>query len=169
MVDEADEPVATASRQRVHSERLLHRAVHVLLLDDDARLLLQHRSASKRTYPGRWTSSASGHVAAGEAPRKAARREVKEELGITAPTVAFVGTSRFEDDSVGEREIIHVFTGRVEGVDLDPDPGEVQGTRWVPLARVSSLIEASPGRFAPSFVPAFELAADRLRAPEEGA
>lgn len=169
VVDAGDDPVGAASRRRVHKEGLLHRAVHVLLFDAEDRLLLQQRSETKRTYPGLWTSSASGHVEAGEDPSVAARREVDEELGIAAPPLAFLGRVRFEDDDAGEREIMHVFTGRVQGANLDPDPSEVQGTRWVPLGRLEAWMRDAPDHFAASFGPVLEHARDRVEMLREGA
>lgn len=168
IVDAEDDPVATASRRRVHKEGLLHRAVHVLLFDAENRVLLQHRSETKRTYPGLWTSSASGHVGAGEEPLVAARREIDEELGVVAPPLAFLGRVRFEDADVGEREIMHVFMGRVQGPGLDPDPSKVQGTRWVPLGRLEAWMMEASDRFAASFGPVLEHARGKVEMLGEG-
>lgn len=168
VVNEDGEPVGTAFRGRVHEEGLLHLAVHVLLFEE-GRVLLQRRSGSKRTYAGSWTSSASGHVVAGEAPLAAARREVEEELGVASPLLSWLGRVRFEDERVGERELTHVFMGDGGGLVLDPDPSEVEETWWVPCERLSSLVEEDRDRFAASFLPVWAFALDRLVRPEEGA
>lgn len=161
VVNENDEPIATATRREVHEEALLHRAVHVLLTDDDERLLLQRRSMDKRTYPGLWTSSASGHVPSGVPPIGAARREASEELGIDPPAMGPVGTVRVEELDVGEREIVHVFLGSYDG-EVDPDPAEVVETGRFEPQTVAGWLEDDPGRLADTFVPVFEHVADRL-------
>lgn len=161
VVNENDEPIGTATRREVHEETLLHRAVHVLLTDGEGRVLLQRRSMDKRTYPGLWTSSASGHVPAGEPPIAAARRETSEELGIEPPAMGPVGTVRVEELEIGEREVVHVFLGRYEG-EVDPDPSEVAETDRFDPETVVAWIEDDPGRLADTFVPVLEHVADRL-------
>jgi 8-oxo-dGTP diphosphatase len=57
------------------------------LLRDGNRVLLCHRSASRRWYPNVWDLP-GGHVEDGESPRTALVRELREELGITVPQPA---------------------------------------------------------------------------------
>jgi isopentenyl-diphosphate delta-isomerase type 1 len=85
VVDDQDRPLGVRPRWLVHRDGLRHRAVHVLLFDPAGRLYLQRRSQAKDTHPGKWTSSASGHVDPGEDYDAAAIRELDEELGLTAP------------------------------------------------------------------------------------
>src|SRR5690349_12357388 len=82
VVDEHDRVVGQAPRSVVHAQKLLHRAVHVFVLNSRSELLLQKRSALKDEYPLCYTSSASGHLSAGESYEAAAPRELKEELGL---------------------------------------------------------------------------------------
>ncbi|MBI4800417.1 MAG: NUDIX domain-containing protein [Desulfarculus sp.] len=87
VVDEQDRPQGVRPRWLIHRDGLPHRAVHVLVFDGQGRLYLQRRSPAKDTFPGRWTSSASGHVDPGEDYGQAARRELMEELGLEAPLI----------------------------------------------------------------------------------
>src|SRR5476649_1258680 len=82
VVDEQDRVLRRESRGEVHRKRLLHRAVHVLLFNSRGEVYLQRRSATKDTYPNRWTTSCSGHVDAGEDYDTAVIRELAEELGL---------------------------------------------------------------------------------------
>src|SRR5215472_10054324 len=82
VVDEHDRVVAQAPRSVVHAQKLLHRAVHIFVLNSRGELLLQKRSATKDEYPLCYTSSASGHLSAGETYETAAPRELAEELGL---------------------------------------------------------------------------------------
>lgn len=162
VVDPEDQVVGQAPRREVHDQGLLHRAVHVLLLDGQDRLLLQRRAETKRTYAGLWTSSASGHVPTGQGPATAARRETEEELGLGPADLSPVGRTRFDDPSVGEHEICHVFVGRATD-EPDPDPAEVAEVRPVLLGAVDGRLRRAPERFAPSFSPAYDLARQALR------
>jgi isopentenyldiphosphate isomerase len=60
----------------------MHRAVHILLFNSRGELFLQKRSMSKDEQPGKWDSSAAGHVDSGEDYLACAEREIAEELGI---------------------------------------------------------------------------------------
>lgn len=84
VVDENDCVIAIKTRGEIHAEGLMHRAVHILLFNSKGELFLQKRSMSKDEQPGKWDSSAAGHVDSGEAYLDCARREITEELGIVA-------------------------------------------------------------------------------------
>src|SRR4051812_18180622 len=85
VVDEDDRVIGQAPRSEVHARGLLHRAASVFVFNRDGQLLLQKRSATKDEFPGCWTSSASGHLSAGESYDESAPREMREEIGIDAP------------------------------------------------------------------------------------
>ena len=82
VVDENDTVIGVKTRGEIHARGLMHRAVHILLFNSKHELFLQKRSMSKDEQPGKWDSSAAGHVDSGEAYVDCARREIAEELGI---------------------------------------------------------------------------------------
>jgi len=82
VVNDNDEVIGVRSRGEIHAEGLMHRAVHILLFNSQGKLFLQKRSLSKDEQPGKWDSSAAGHVDTGEAYLDCACREIDEELGI---------------------------------------------------------------------------------------
>ena len=84
VVDENDCVIEVKTRGEIHAKGLMHRAVHILLFNSQGELFLQKRSMSKDEQPGKWDSSAAGHVDSGEAYVDCARREIAEELGIVA-------------------------------------------------------------------------------------
>ena len=51
-------------------------------MNDKKELLLQKRSATKKSHPNCWDISGAGHIMAGESVIDGAIRELKEELGI---------------------------------------------------------------------------------------
>lgn len=121
VVDRSDAVLHLAPRGLIHARGLMHRAVHVLVLAPDGRVYLQKRSHTKDTYPGCWTSSASGHVDPGEGYAQAARRELAEELGldISPEPLAYIPAQ----PATGW-EFTWVFTLRT-GRRPHPDPAEI--------------------------------------------
>ena len=90
VVDQEDRVLYQAARSVVHANGWLHRAVHIFVFNSNGQLLIHRRSATKDEAPLKCTSSASGHLSAGEDYATAAVRELEEELGLNA-AVEFLG------------------------------------------------------------------------------
>jgi len=73
---------------------LVHRAVHVLVVNAAGELLLQKRSARKDIQPGKWDTSVGGHLEPGESYFAAALREMREELGLSGLPLTFLTVRR---------------------------------------------------------------------------
>ncbi len=86
VVDIDDHVIGVKTRGEIHSEGLMHRAVHILVFNQQGELFIQKRSMLKDNNPGLWDSSAAGHVDSGEDYAGCALRELNEELGITVNT-----------------------------------------------------------------------------------
>ena len=115
----------------------------IFLARFDGRILLQHRSPNKTIFPGCWDSSSSFHVTFGETYEQAARRELKEETGISAP-LTYLG--KFSYHIPPENEIVAVFYCRSD----DPikiDPTESSGASFHTRDQVSAI--ASSQKAAP--------------------
>lgn len=72
----------TAMKSEAHKYGWFHKTVHVWFYTADGKVLLQKRGRNKKTFPLLWDASVAGHIAAGEEIKIAAKREVKEEIGI---------------------------------------------------------------------------------------
>ena len=66
----------------VHKMGLWHRAIQVVLIDLNNKILIQQRSSSKSFFPNCWDMAITGHVAAGEISTQTAIREIFEEIGL---------------------------------------------------------------------------------------
>ncbi len=87
LVDSEDRVTGGSTIEECLRIGLLHRAVAVLVYRSDGRYVLQKRSGKDLWHPGLLTLSSTGHVKRGEPYEEAARRELREELGIEAPVV----------------------------------------------------------------------------------
>lgn len=84
IVDEANLVIGQAGRAEMRAGMLIHRACYILVFNRLGELFVQKRTASKDIYPGFYDVAAGGVVLAGESYEESARRELHEELGISA-------------------------------------------------------------------------------------
>jgi len=123
-----------ATRAEVHRDPgLLHRAVHVLVLNRGGELLLQKRVATKDIEPGRWDTSVGGHLDAGEDWLAAARREMMEELGVAPGALVHLYDFRYRSEL--ETEDIRTFRTEHEGP-FRPSPEEIEAVRFFSLDEI---------------------------------
>jgi isopentenyl-diphosphate delta-isomerase type 1 len=150
VVDSDDRVVGAAPRREVHARGLLHRAVHVLVLDAAGRVLLQRRSAAKDMYPNQWAASASGHVDRGEDYDTATVREMGEEIGIHTAVAPERICRIYACEETG-REFVWVYRYRHDG-QVVANPAEISELGWFSPAEIDDWVAARPGDFAPSFL-----------------
>jgi 16S rRNA (adenine1518-N6/adenine1519-N6)-dimethyltransferase len=150
--DADDRVIGQASRGEVHARGLLHRAVHIFVLNSRGELLLHRRSTQKDEYPLRITSSASGHLAVGEDYATAAVRELGEELGLVAP-LEFA--AKFAACAETANEHTQLFIARTDDTPV-PDPGEIAEVEWAPPDIVAQRMATDPDDFTPPFRVLFE-------------
>lgn len=150
VVNERDEVIDRKPRSEVHRLGLLHRAVHVLVLNSRGEIFLQKRSLMKDRQPGLWDSSASGHVDSGEDYDATAVREVREEIGLKlqkAPRRLFKIAAGPETD----QEFVWVYRCENEGpFELNRD--EIERGDWFAPEEVSRWVAERPDEFASAFL-----------------
>lgn len=81
-------------------------------------------------YPNTWTFPGGG-VDAGEKPQTAARREVREEVGIKLGEIDFVTTLDFKHEH--KKDTVFVYQATVENVKVEIDKKEVAEAGWFSL------------------------------------
>ena len=152
VVDELDRVIGQAPRSVVHAQKLLHRAVHIFVFNSRGELLLQMRSALKDEFPLCYTSSASGHLSAGETYEAAAPRELQEELGLCGP-LEWLAKFPARPETSQEHTVLYRTT-----TDTPPriDSQEIDAVSFHSLDEVALMIERQPELFSPCFVTLFE-------------
>jgi isopentenyl-diphosphate delta-isomerase len=129
----------------------LHRAISIFAIDPDARILLQRRAASKYHFPGLWTNTCCSHPRPGESVEDAARRRLREEMGIAArptPVGTFIYAATDPTSGLIERELDHVCIAHIS-TDPTPDPSEADDWRWITLPDLQTELAATPDAFTP--------------------
>ncbi len=148
VVDASGRPLPPLGRAEVHQRGLWHESFHCLVVRTTApaTVVLQRRRPGARSFPGRLDLTATGHLAAGEAPLDGVR-ELREEVGIDADPDALIslGVRLLVDDN-GEggrnRERAHVFLLADDRplTDFAIDPAEVSGLVELTAAGLLSLL-----------------------------
>ena len=148
IVDDSDRVIGSAPRSEIHARRLLHRAVHLWLQDPAGRILLQRRSLSKDREPGKWTSSVSGHVNAGEEYDQAMHREIPEEIGVPAGSCRHLSRVRyFPACRETDQEFVWLYRAAHAGP-FRPDASEVAALEWFEPQQLDLLIQQRPEDFS---------------------
>lgn len=147
VVDADDRVIGQATRLEVHARGLMHRAANVFVFNSQGRLLVQKRSASKDEFPLCYTSSASGHLDAGETYDACAARELQEELGLATP-LERLGKFAATPENANEHTTLYRTV-------TDDTPtfhtGEIESVAYFDLDELSRMMEQAPDTFAPPF------------------
>jgi isopentenyl-diphosphate Delta-isomerase len=157
LVDAAGRPVGTLPKEQAHhADTPLHLAFSVYVFDRAGRFLATRRALTKQTWPGVWTNSCCGHPAPGEDVAAAARRRLRQELGLEVerldPVLPRFSYRAVAADGMVENELCPVFFARLDG-DGSPavaaDPTEVAEWRWVPWRSFRTVALTAPWVLSP--------------------
>ena len=149
LVDAEDVQTGTANKLDAHRRGLRHRAISVLVRNAGGALMLQRRAAEKYHSSGLWANACCSHPHPGEDASDAARRRLKQEMGIDCALMPLFKTHYRATVSDGfiEDEVVHVFGGRYDGP-ARPDANEVSEWKWMTLAEIEADMRGRPDLYA---------------------
>jgi isopentenyl-diphosphate Delta-isomerase len=161
IVDEDDNIIGQESREKIHSEGLLHREIHVYFITPDREVIFQHRAKDKDIYPDLLDATVGGHVDLGDTYQGAAIREIKEETGlnVTMDDLVFLNKTRKKaslDKATGKinnawrESYIYNFKGELS--DLKTEKGKALGFELWSLEKLKDISEEEKKRFIPYVV-----------------
>ncbi len=145
LVDDRDRPVGTEEKRRCHlGAGKCHRATLTILFDRAGDIWLARRAPEKWLWPGWWDGTVAGHVEVGETYLSAARRRVREEVGVSVP-LSHRWTIRYRarwSDEASENEMCAILVGKAP--ELRPDPKEIDRVKRVKPERLLGLRRLVP-------------------------
>ncbi len=137
-----------ASREECHEKGLWHKAVVVFILsEDNSKVLLQKRSATKRLWPNLWDITAGGHVLAGEFGYQSVIREAEEEIGVKLDksSLEFIGATtsiNLKGDIINKHfNEYYIAHSNVNLKDVVLQKEEVQDIKWFSKEEVIARIK----------------------------
>lgn len=157
LVDNRDLQTGTGEKMPVHQSGLLHRAFSVCIYNSKGEQLLQKRATIKYHCPGLWSNACCSHPKPGEALYDAAKRRLKEEMGIDydwsgrnadVPQMEFI--YKVKVGELIEHEYDHVLFA---ACDNDPviNQGEADDYKWVGREDLVADIRNNPKAYTPWF------------------
>jgi isopentenyl-diphosphate Delta-isomerase len=154
LVDEQDKPIGEMDKLEAHQKGALHRAFSVFLFNNSGQLLLQQRSKNKYHSPGLWTNTCCSHPLPNEDTLQAAKRRLREEMGIGARELEFKGHLIYKTNRVAigfengliEHEYDHIFTGKTEE-EPKINTDEVENFLWASVKDVKARMRANPEQY----------------------
>ncbi len=152
LVNEQNNVIGTALKNKVHGANTpLHRAFSVFIFrKSDKMFLLQQRSLSKITWPGVWSNSCCGHPMLNESTINAARRRVKQELGINLNLLEEAAPYRytFIKDGIMENEICPILIGLTKTEPII-NKDEVESIKWINWDEFLNNTKNNPENWSP--------------------
>lgn len=154
----------TASKLFAHRHGLRHRAFSIFLFDDSGRFLLQRRALEKYHSGGLWSNTCCSHPRPGEGITAAARRRLREEMGLECDLVhlfethyrAKVSKALIEDEDVA------VFAGTCTTAPR-PNPAEVMDFSWRQANDIERDLAENPHVYSVWFAKYWKTAFDGYR------
>lgn len=127
-VDEQDHVVGVAERGEAVRQGWLYRMAMVLCRDASGRYLVHRRPENSSRFPGEYSWLVAGAVGVGEPYENAARRELREELGVDADVRPLF---KFLCDGELSPYWFSVYETVVEDGDVAPDASEAAWHGWL--------------------------------------
>ena len=149
MVDQLNnlgEKIGVVDKDIAHKKGFWHRSIHVWLVNNDNKILFQHRCAEKKLFPNTWDCSFAGHISAGETPIQAVLREGKEEIGIDVDLdkLDFLFTNRemikYKDINSNEFVDVYLLKQNFELDEMQFQKEEVSGAKYVSISDFYDMI-----------------------------
>jgi isopentenyl-diphosphate delta-isomerase len=145
LVDANDNAIGTMEKMEAHEKGLLHRAFSVLIFNSKGELLIQKRASTKYHSGGLWTNTCCSHPTPQESIEQAAKRRLKEEMGIEAePTFTYKFIYKTDlDKNLIEYEVDHVLTAQFDG-EPKVNENEVEDWKYVSLKELQRDAQDNP-------------------------
>lgn len=162
IVNGKDEVIGKDLKSQKLVKGFISRVAAIYLCDSGGKFLMCKRAAQKDDAPGLWDLSVCGNVESGESYEKAARRELREEMGLDCK-LEFLGNF-YEEVEATKGGILKVWCGIFFGV-TDEAPKlnhELEEFRKMNISQIETELKFYPERFCHGFRTDFKLSKNKL-------
>ena len=132
------------TRSKVHEIGLWHRIVAIALIDSKGQLLMQKRTMTKKSNPGKWDLSV-----AGESSIEAVLKEVREEVGLILEEkdLRYILTAKkvSTKDNIINKHIIDCYIAIYPEIDINKlklQESEVEQVKLCNLQEVKEMVNS---------------------------
>jgi len=164
LVDNNNQEIGIEEKIRAHTEGKLHRAFSIFIFNSKNELLLQRRAKTKYHCGGLWTNTCCSHPRPGEKIIDAAKRRLKEEMGIITEDIWNVSSFIYKailGNGLTEHEYDYVLAGNYnESPKINLK--EVDNWKWVTLEELKKDIKENADKYTPWFRIILEKYLDKL-------
>ncbi len=135
VLDDKNRVIGITTRSEIKERRLKHKAAFVIVTNSKGQMFAAQRTADKKNYPLMWVLGSGGAVRAGESFEGAAKRELKEELGVKSE-VKFIFDFNFESPTISYWA--QVFTANWEK-EIKINKSDYAQGKWLTLDEMKEL------------------------------
>lgn len=160
LIDSLDinlKPIESLNSEEIHKRDLLHRAVHILVINNKGEIFVRRRSWQKKLYPGVWSTSVGAHVLTGQTSKECAQVNLKKFLGLELP-LEKVGETIIKDEI--ENEYITVYVCKSDFIKELNQKESAEG-EFMTVKQIHELIKA--GQTTPHLVKAIEFMGNKAK------
>lgn len=137
VVDNKLKTIKKETYDNIHKFGLLHKAVHILIINKEGKIFVRQRTFSKKIYPGYYSTSVGAHLLPGQNFREAAEKNLKFFFGLNLPLIRIGG--EFIRDNF-ENEYTEDFICYADSL-LFINKNEMEGGKFLSLKEISDLKE----------------------------
>jgi isopentenyldiphosphate isomerase len=138
IVDDENQEQMVVLRSIMRQQNLIHRSSFTAVLNDDGKILVLQRSATKDLNPNMYEITCAGVVQPFESFEECARRELQEELGIKKTSLVFIDL--FFDENENNRVWGSLFK-TIWNNELHFDEQEVSWGTFLTFSEIKKLIK----------------------------
>ena len=152
LVDDNNQVLGKKLKDAVHTFTTpLHRGFSLFIFNGKGEILVTRRAAGKKTFPDVWTNTVCGHPGPDEEVVAAARRRLKDELGIVSGDIKVVSPYRYKFADVHgilENEICPILVGHTHE-EPRANSQEVADWKWMSWQEFLVEIQNIPDKYSP--------------------
>ncbi|MBC8495808.1 NUDIX domain-containing protein [archaeon] len=157
VVDKNNKIIGSEEKRVALEKEMIRRVSRIFIFNKNKELFLQKRAPNKKIAPNAWDVSVGGHVDENETYLKAAKRELKEELGIVGLKLKKVCSFYLEEPSENKtaKAFDELYKTEYSG-EFVLNKAEIVNGKWFSLNKLEKEIKNHPNKFAPGLKKSFE-------------